>query len=80
MNIKRALISVYNKTGIINFCNELTNFGIEISATMGTLTLLKEGGIKKIKHVSNVTNYHHWILFPASFLLSQYLTLQIEMH
>lgn len=57
MNIKRALISVYNKTGIINFCNELTNFGIEIIATGGTLTILKEGGIKKIKHVSDVTNF-----------------------
>ncbi|MCK5402767.1 IMP cyclohydrolase [Candidatus Bathyarchaeota archaeon] len=57
MNIKRALISVYNKTGIINFCNELTNFGIEIIATGGTLTILKEGGIKEIKHVSDVTNF-----------------------
>ncbi len=57
MNIRRALISVYNKTGIIDFCRELTNFGIEIIATGGTLTILKEGGIKKLKHVSDVTNF-----------------------
>ena len=57
MKIRRALISVYNKTGIIDFCKELTNFGIEIIATRGTLTILKEGGIKKLKHVSDVTNF-----------------------
>ncbi len=57
MKIRRALISVYNKTGIIDFCRELTNFGIEIIATRGTLTILKEGGIKKLKHVSDVTNF-----------------------
>ena len=61
MKIRRALISVYNKTGIIDFCRELTNLEIEIIATRGTLTILKEGGIKKLKHVSDVTNFPEFL-------------------
>jgi len=57
MNIKRALISVYNKTGIINFCRVLSNYGVEVIATEGTFTLLKEAGITQLKQVSDVTHF-----------------------
>lgn len=55
--IKRALISVYNKTGIVDFAKELNKLGIEIIATEGTFKILKECGIRFIKKVSNVTEF-----------------------
>jgi len=53
--IKRALLSVYDKTGIVDFARELNKLGIEIIATSGTLETLKKGGIQSVKHVSDVT-------------------------
>lgn len=55
--IKRVLISVSNKTGIIDFARELSKLGIEIIATSGTLKFLEKGGIKFVKHVSDVTDF-----------------------
>ncbi len=43
--IRRALISVSNKTGLIPFARQLTASGIEILATGGTASLLNEHGI-----------------------------------
>lgn len=57
MNMKRALISVYDKTGIVNFASELVKLGFEIISTGGTFETLKEGGIKSIKMVSEVTGF-----------------------
>ncbi|QTA37885.1 IMP cyclohydrolase [Thermosipho ferrireducens] len=56
MNIKRALISVSNKEGIVEFSKELQKRGVEIISTGGTAKLLEEAGIKVI-HVSNVTEF-----------------------
>ena len=57
MPIKRALISVYDKTGIVDFARELNKLEIEIIATNETLKILKKGGIRFIKHVSDVTGF-----------------------
>ena len=57
ITLKRALISVYDKTGIVSFARELSKLGIEIIATDGTLNTLKEGGIRLVKHVSEVTEF-----------------------
>lgn len=46
MKPKRALISVYNKEGLENFCRALINEKIEIYATSGTKKFLEERGIK----------------------------------
>jgi len=35
--IKRALVSVSDKTGIVDFCRELASLGVEIFSTGGTL-------------------------------------------
>ena len=43
--IKRVLISVYNKTGIVEFAKSLVKFNIEIISTGGTAKLLVENGI-----------------------------------
>lgn len=54
--IKRAIISVSDKTGIVNFAKELTNLGIEIISTGGTAKALKAAGIKVVG-ISDVTGF-----------------------
>jgi len=55
--IKRALISVYDKTGIVDFARALVDeFGVEIISTGGTATLLKENGIP-VTLVEQVTGF-----------------------
>ena len=49
MKIKRALISVSDKTGLIEFARELSNMGVEIISTGGTASLLKKEGIPSIE-------------------------------
>ncbi len=57
MIMKRALISVYDKTGIVSFVRELNKLGFEIISTGGTLKILKEEGIRLVRHVSEVTEF-----------------------
>lgn len=54
--IKRALISVSNKEGIVELANKLVSLDIEIISTGGTAKLLREAGID-VKDVSHVTNF-----------------------
>lgn len=52
----RALISVSDKTGIVEFAKELESLGIEIISTGGTYKTLQEAGIK-VRGISEVTNF-----------------------
>ncbi len=52
---RRALISVYDKTGLLSFARELSPLGFDILATGGTFTALKEGGVPRVRPVSAVT-------------------------
>lgn len=52
--IKRALISVYDKTNILEFANFLVSKGIEIISTGGTFKLLKDKGVP-VKEVAEIT-------------------------
>ena len=54
--IKRALISVSDKEGIVDFAKGLEELGIEIISTGGTAKLLIETGVK-VKLISEVTNF-----------------------
>lgn len=45
MQIRRALLSVSDKTGLVAFARELAAMGVEIISTGGTATLLKAEGI-----------------------------------
>jgi len=54
--IKRALISVSNKAGIIELAKELQNMGVEIISTGGTAKTLVAAGIKVI-NISDVTGF-----------------------
>lgn len=53
--IKRALISVYDKTGVVEFARYLEEKGVEIISTGGTYKLLSENNIA-VKEVAEVTN------------------------
>ncbi len=54
--IKRALLSVSNKTGIVEFAQALAQRGIEMLSTGGTAKLLREAGVR-IKEVSEHTGF-----------------------
>lgn len=55
-SVKRALISVYDKEGIVEFAKQLELLGWEIISTGGSFKLLKEAGIKAIE-VYDVTGF-----------------------
>lgn len=54
--IRRALISVSDKTGIVDFARELRTFGVEIISTGGTAKALRDAGIE-VRDVSDVTGF-----------------------
>ena len=54
--IRRALISVSDKTGLIDFARTLSDHGVEILSTGGTSKLLTEAGIP-VKEVSEHTGF-----------------------
>ena len=54
--VARALISVSNKEGILEFAKGLSKLGIEILSTGGTAKLLRDGGVK-VKDVSEFTGF-----------------------
>jgi len=54
--VARALISVSNKDGIIDFARGLSKLGVEILSTGGTAKLLRDGGVK-VKDVSEFTGF-----------------------
>ncbi|UAL52606.1 bifunctional phosphoribosylaminoimidazolecarboxamide formyltransferase/IMP cyclohydrolase [Bacillus sp. OVS6] len=56
MTIKRALVSVSNKDGIIPFVTELVEQGIEVISTGGTKSLLQQNGVK-VTGISEVTGF-----------------------
>ncbi len=54
--IQRALISVSDKTGIVDFAKALTQLGVEILSTGGSAQLLKQEGVPVIE-VSDFTGF-----------------------
>ena len=56
MKVKRALISVFNKSGVESFAKGLTDLGVELVSTGGTAKLLKDSGIP-VTLVEEVTGF-----------------------
>lgn len=56
VKIKRALISVSDKTGILGFAKDLNSLGVEILSTGGTAKLFRENSIA-VKEVSEYTGF-----------------------
>lgn len=54
--IERALISVTDKTGIVEFAKELSSLGIEIISTGGTAKTIREGGVT-VNDISELTGF-----------------------
>jgi len=54
--IQRAIISLSDKGGIVDFAKELQSYGVEILSTGGTAKTLRENGLK-IKDVSEYTGF-----------------------
>jgi phosphoribosylaminoimidazolecarboxamide formyltransferase / IMP cyclohydrolase len=56
MAIERALISVYDKTGIVEFARELATLSVEIVSTGGTAKLLREAEVA-VRDVAELTGW-----------------------
>jgi phosphoribosylaminoimidazolecarboxamide formyltransferase / IMP cyclohydrolase len=56
-HIQRALISVTDKTGVVDFARALTSLGVEVLSTGGTYRALKEAGVAPLREVADVTEF-----------------------
>ncbi|MBV9084505.1 MAG: bifunctional phosphoribosylaminoimidazolecarboxamide formyltransferase/IMP cyclohydrolase, partial [Acidobacteriaceae bacterium] len=54
--IHRALLSVTDKTGLIDFSRKLDQLGVELISTGGTAKLLRENGIP-VREVADITEF-----------------------
>jgi phosphoribosylaminoimidazolecarboxamide formyltransferase/IMP cyclohydrolase len=54
IRVRRALISVSDKTGIVDFASGLARLGVEIISTGGTAAALREGGVE-VRDVAELT-------------------------
>ncbi|SFQ18817.1 IMP cyclohydrolase /phosphoribosylaminoimidazolecarboxamide formyltransferase [Geopseudomonas sagittaria] len=54
--VRRALISVSDKTGVVDFARELAALGVEILSTGGTFKLLRDNGVNAVE-VADYTGF-----------------------
>ena len=54
--IRRALLSVTDKTGLVEFAQVLAGFGVELISTGGTAHALREAGLT-VKDISDLTGF-----------------------
>ena len=54
--IRRALLSVTDKTGLVEFAQVLSGFGVELVSTGGTARTLREAGLA-VKDISDLTGF-----------------------
>jgi phosphoribosylaminoimidazolecarboxamide formyltransferase/IMP cyclohydrolase len=54
--IQRAILSVTDKTGLVDFARKLSGLGIELVSTGGTAKLLRDSGIA-VKDISELTGF-----------------------
>jgi len=56
VKIKRALLSVFDKSGLLELATTLTSFGVELYSTGGTEKFLRESGFS-VSSVSDLTKF-----------------------
>ena len=56
MAIERAVVSVYDKTGVVEFARQLTGLGVALFSTGGTAKLLREAGLA-VRDVAELTGW-----------------------
>src|SRR5829696_9236771 len=54
--IRRALLSVSDKSGLIEFARELRRFEVDLISTGGTAKALREAGIE-VRDISEITGF-----------------------
>ena len=54
--VRRAILSVTDKTGIVEFARQIEQLGVELVSTGGTAKLLREAGIR-VKDISELTGF-----------------------
>ncbi len=54
--IERAIVSVTDKTGVVDFAKSLTPFGVQILSTGGTARTLRDGGVP-VTDISEYTGF-----------------------
>jgi phosphoribosylaminoimidazolecarboxamide formyltransferase / IMP cyclohydrolase len=54
--IQRAILSVTDKTGLVEFARQLASLGVELISTGGTAKLLRDSGIP-VKDISDLTGF-----------------------
>lgn len=54
--VRRALLSVYDKTGLVDFAKALHRHGVELVSTGGSERVLKEAGLP-VRNVSELTGF-----------------------
>lgn len=54
--VRRALLSVYDKRGLVDFATSLVDLGIELVSTGGTSVVLCDAGLP-VRDVSDLTNF-----------------------
>jgi phosphoribosylaminoimidazolecarboxamide formyltransferase/IMP cyclohydrolase len=55
-HIRRAILSVTDKTSLVDFAHQLSDLGIELISTGGTAKLLRDSGIA-VKDISELTGF-----------------------
>ncbi|MDO8915120.1 MAG: bifunctional phosphoribosylaminoimidazolecarboxamide formyltransferase/IMP cyclohydrolase [Coriobacteriia bacterium] len=56
VTIRRALVSVTDKTGVVDFCRSLSEFGVEIVSTGGTAKALSDAGVA-VRPIDDLTGF-----------------------
>jgi phosphoribosylaminoimidazolecarboxamide formyltransferase / IMP cyclohydrolase len=54
--IRRALLSVTDKTGLVEFAQAMASFGVDLVSTGGTARELREAGLK-VRDISDLTGF-----------------------
>jgi len=54
--VRRALLSVTDKTGLVEFARALVGFGVELVSTGGTARALREAGLR-VRDISDLTGF-----------------------
>jgi len=54
--IRKAIISVTDKTGVVEFAREISEMGVDILSTGGTARVLREGGVE-VTDISSYTGF-----------------------
>ncbi len=54
--IQRAILSVTDKTGLVDFARKLAELGVELISTGGTAKLLRDSGVR-VKDISELTGF-----------------------